>query len=314
MDHFRDNIKYEEDFFVNSRGNRLFTCRWMPKALEPRALIFICHGYGAECSISMGDTAARLVHSGFAVYGIDHEGHGKSSGSKGYISNFSDVVKDCSDHFKSVCEKQENRSKKRFLYGFSMGGTVVLQLHRKDPLYWDGAVLLAPACKIFDDMRPHPIIISALKIISNVAPSWRVIPATDMIDKVCKDPQFKKEIRSNPYMYKGNLALQTGRELLDVTLDIEKNLHEVSLPFLVLHGTDDVVADPYGSQLLHERASSRDKTLKLYPGMWHVLMGERPEDVERVFADVISWLEDRVTENSYRVPPAAARQKRHELW
>ena len=69
---------------------------------------------------------------------------------------------------------------------------------------------------------------------------------------------------------------------------------QVSLPFLVLHGTDDVVADPSGSKLLHERASSRDKTLKLYPGMWHVLMGERPEDVERVFADVISWLDDRV--------------------
>lgn len=45
-------------------------------------------------------------------------------------------------------EKKENRSKKRFLYGFSMGGAVVLQLHRKDPLYWDGAVLLSPMCKV----------------------------------------------------------------------------------------------------------------------------------------------------------------------
>ncbi|PWZ05151.1 hypothetical protein Zm00014a_040231 [Zea mays] len=103
----------------------------------------------------MGDTAARLVHHGYVVHGIDHEGHGKSSGSKGYLSSFGDVVRDCSDHFKSVCgeneavdsKKQENRLKKRFLYGFSMGGTVVLQLHRKDPLYWDGAVLLAPMCK-----------------------------------------------------------------------------------------------------------------------------------------------------------------------
>jgi alpha-beta hydrolase superfamily lysophospholipase len=51
------------------------------------------------------------------------------------------------DHCIST-EKQENRLKKRFLYGFSMGGTVVLQLHRKDPLYWDGAVLLAPMCKV----------------------------------------------------------------------------------------------------------------------------------------------------------------------
>lgn len=77
------------------------------------------------------------------------------------------------------------------------------------------------------------------------------------------------------------------------------------MPFLVLHGTDDVVADPSGSRLLHERASSRDKTLKLYPGMWHVLMGERPEDVERVFADVISWLEDRVGVS--QLPSPAAR-------
>lgn len=81
------------------------------------------------------------------------------------------------------------------------------------------------------------------------------------------------------------------------------------MPFLVLHGTDDVVADPSGSRLLHERASSRDKTLKLYPGMWHVLMGERPEDVERVFADVISWLEDRVGVS--QLPSPAARTTNH---
>ena len=43
-------------------------------------------------------------------------------------------------------------------------------------------------------MRPHPIVVSALKMISTIAPSWRVIPATDMIDKVCKDPQLKKEV------------------------------------------------------------------------------------------------------------------------
>ncbi|CAN6181070.1 unnamed protein product, partial [Urochloa humidicola] len=39
---FRDNIKYEEDFFVNSRGNRLFTCRWMPKGHMCRVPCFSC--------------------------------------------------------------------------------------------------------------------------------------------------------------------------------------------------------------------------------------------------------------------------------
>lgn len=291
MAHYRDGIKYEEGFTVNSRGTRLFTCKWTSKKLQRKALIFICHGYGGECSISMADTAARLVHAGYAVYGIDQEGHGKSSGSKGYIPSFSDIVKDSADYFKSVCEKPENKTKKRFLYGFSMGGAVVIQLHRKDPTYWDGAVLLAPMCKLAT--RPHPVVVGALKMICTVVPSWRVIPAPDQLDKVCKDPQFRKEVRSNPYMYKGNLAPQTGHELLAASLDIEKNLEDVTLPFLVLHGEDDVVADPEGSRLLHGRASSRDKTLKLYPGAWHVLMAEPPADVERLYADVTSWLEER---------------------
>lgn len=32
--------------------------------------------------------------------------------------------------------------------GESMGGAVVLLLHRKKPEYWDGAVLMAPMCKV----------------------------------------------------------------------------------------------------------------------------------------------------------------------
>jgi acylglycerol lipase len=44
-----------------------------------------------------------LVRAGYAVYGVDHEGHGRSSGLRCYIPNFGDVVDDCSSYFKSVC-------------------------------------------------------------------------------------------------------------------------------------------------------------------------------------------------------------------
>lgn len=36
----------------------------------------------------------------------------------------------------------------RILMGESMGGAVILLLHRKKPEYWDGAVLIAPMCKV----------------------------------------------------------------------------------------------------------------------------------------------------------------------
>jgi len=42
----------------------------------------------------------------------------------------------------------DNTKKKRFLMGESMGGAVVLLLHRKKPEFWDGGILIAPMCKV----------------------------------------------------------------------------------------------------------------------------------------------------------------------
>lgn len=47
-----------------------------------------------------------------------------------------------------IAEKKENKKKMRFLLGESMGGAVLLLVHRKKPDYWDGAVLVAPMCKV----------------------------------------------------------------------------------------------------------------------------------------------------------------------
>lgn len=69
---------------------------------------------------------------------------------------------------------------------------------------------------------------------------------------------------------------------------------QVTLPFFVLHGEADIVTDPEVSRALYEQASSRDKTIKLYPGMWHGLTsGETDENIEIVFADIIAWLDKR---------------------
>lgn len=47
-----------------------------------------------------------------------------------------------------ITGKQEYRDKCKFLYGESMGGAVALLLHKKDPTFWNGAVLVAPMCKV----------------------------------------------------------------------------------------------------------------------------------------------------------------------
>lgn len=290
-----DGVKYEEEYILNGRGMKIFTCRWVPINQDPKALIFLCHGYGMECSFSMRGVGIRLAKAGFEVHGMDYEGHGKSDGLQGYIPLFDNLVKDCSDQYISICEKKENTKKTRIIMGESLGGAVVLRLHRLKPEFWDGAILIAPMCKIADEMRPNPMVISILTKLCRIIPTWRIVPTPDIIDAAFRDPQIRKEIRANPYCYKGKPRLQTAYQLLNNSLDLEKRLVEVSLPFLVVHGGEDTVTDPSVSKLLYESALSKDKTFKLYPGMWHSLSyGELPENINTVFTDIITWLNDRV--------------------
>ncbi|KAL5733342.1 hypothetical protein ACOSP7_032684 [Xanthoceras sorbifolium] len=302
MDSENGNVKYEEEYILNSRGVKLFTCSWVPVNQQPKALVFICHGYAMECSITMNSTATRLVKAGFACYGIDYQGHGKSAGLDAYINNFDEIVEDCSNHFSAICEKKENREKARYLLGESMGGAMVLLLHRKKPNYWDGAVLVAPMCKIADDVKPPQAVVSVLNKLCKFIPTWKIIPGQDIIDVAFKEPHIRQEIRANPYCYKGRPRLKTGRELLRVSMDLEHRLQEVTIPFIVLHGEEDKVTSKDVSKQLYDSASSSDKTLKLYETMWHgLLYGEPPENIEIVFKDIIDWLEKRVSMDNSRM-------------
>lgn len=61
---------------------------------------------------------------------------------------------------------------------------------------------------------------------------------------------------------------------------------------LVLHGAADLVTDPSISKVLHEKAKSADKTLRLYDNAWHCILEGEPDDVvKNVIKDIITWLD-----------------------
>ncbi|KAI3800935.1 hypothetical protein L1987_29035 [Smallanthus sonchifolius] len=286
-------VEYQEEYIRNSRGVQLFTCRWLPLS-SPKALVFLCHGYGMECSDFMRGCGTKLASYGYAVFGIDYEGHGRSMGARCYIKKFDNIVTDCSNYFKYISGQEDYRNKRRFLYGESMGGAVALLIHRKDPAFWHGAILVAPMCKISEKVKPHPVVISMLTKVEDVIPRWKIVPTKDVIDAAFKDPVKREEIRSNRLIYQEKPRLKTALEMLRTSMGLEDNLNEVTMPFFVLHGEADTVTDPEVSRALYERASSEDKTIKLYPGMWHGLTsGETDDNIDLVFGDIISWLDKR---------------------
>ncbi|XP_076885205.1 caffeoylshikimate esterase-like [Bidens hawaiensis] len=253
-----------------------------------------------ECSDFMRGCGTKLASYGYAVFGIDYEGHGRSMGARCYIKKFDNIVTDCSNYFKYISGQEEYKNKRRFLYGESMGGAVALLIHRKDPTFWHGAILVAPMCKISEKVKPHPLVISMLTQVEDVIPRWKIVPTKDVIDAAFKDPVKREEIRSNTLIYQEKPRLKTALEMLRTSMGLEDSLTEVTLPFFVLHGQADTVTDPEVSRALYEQASSEDKTIKLYPGMWHALTsGEPDHNIDIVFGDIISWL-DRRSADDYK--------------
>jgi alpha-beta hydrolase superfamily lysophospholipase len=69
-------------------------------------------------------------------------------------------------------------------------------------------------------------------------------------------------------------------------------LAELTLPLLIMCGSEDKIAALAGSELLYERAGSSDKTLKVYDGHYHELFNDL--DKERVLKDMVGWLTARL--------------------
>lgn len=77
-------------------------------------------------------------------------------------------------------------------------------------------------------------------------------------------------------------------------LKVNQYVLQVSSPLLILHGAGDKVTDPSVSKFLYEKASSKDKTLKLYEGGYHcILEGESDEKIFMALDAIVSWLDSR---------------------
>ncbi|MQL79190.1 hypothetical protein Taro_011625, partial [Colocasia esculenta] len=278
---------------MNSRGLQIFYKSWLPENSKIKALVCFCHGYGDTCTFFFEGIARKLASSGFGVFAMDYPGFGLSDGLHGYIERFDSLVDDVIEHFSKVKENPEYQNLPSFLFGQSMGGAVALKVHFKQPHTWDGAILVAPMCKIADDVVPPWPLLNILICVAKVLPKQKLVPQKDLAEMAFKDLKKREQTSFNVIAYKDKPRLRTALELLRTTQEIECRLEEVSLPLLILHGEADVVTDPSVSKALYEKAKSPDKQLRLYKDAYHSLLeGESDEMIFKVLDDIVSWLDE----------------------
>jgi alpha-beta hydrolase superfamily lysophospholipase len=287
------SVSHTSEFVTNSRGLKQFTQWWLPKT-KPTAVIAVVHGYTGESNWFIALTATFFAESGFAVCAIDHQGHGFTEGLEAYIPDLNPVVDDCVVFFDRFREKHAP-GLPAFLYSESLGGAIALYITLRQKGAWDGLILNGAMCGISRRFYPPWPLEHLLSLAAWVIPTWRVVPTRGSIPDVSFKEEWKRKLAfaspRRPKVPRPRAA--TAREFLRVCGDLQGKFEEVNVPFLIVHGEDDIVCDPECAKELYKRAGSKDKTMKIYPGMWHQMVGEPQESVDLVFGEVVEWIKTR---------------------
>ncbi len=277
---------HQESRFRGVESTILFRQSWTPAKAQSKAVVIFVHGL-KDHSDRYGEVAKKLAENSFAVYSFDLRGHGDSAGQRVWVDHFDQYTSDLEIFYDLV--KKEQPNKPIFLFGHSMGGAIVTSfvLHNSRPVA--GLILSAPALKVGEDINGFLIFMTQL--LGSITPTLAVL---DLKDKAfSRDPNVVKAIQADPLVYHGNGPARTAKELLKTIAVIQEKMVEVKVPFITLHGDQDVLTNPEGSKELFEKASSTDKTFKLYPGMYHDLLHE-PEK-EKVYQDMLAWLKKQTS-------------------
>jgi len=113
-------MRHQEGSFAGVRNAGLYYQGWLPEG-EPKAVLLVVHGL-AEHSGRYMNLVNRFVPRGYALYGIDHLGHGRSEGQRLVLERFSDYTEPLRTYAAMVRCWQPGRPV--FLVAHSMGGLI----------------------------------------------------------------------------------------------------------------------------------------------------------------------------------------------
>jgi alpha-beta hydrolase superfamily lysophospholipase len=248
-----------------------------------RAVLIIVHGLG-EHRGRYRAAAERFREAGFGTVTFDLRGHGESAGRRTDIGRFETFVDDLRQVVAAVAK--ENAGRSLFLWGHSMGSLIAFGCAAESPQLLSGAISTGcPVARFSPLMRRLSLAVSPLlrhfagPRVSSRLDGAKLSHHEPVITAYATDPAVVDTVSFR-------LGLEIARASA-LTLDLAPTVH---LPWLAVHGGQDEIAPPAGSQLLIERLGSSDKRLLVYDHLRHEVHNEIPSDAELFYRSCVTWI------------------------
>ncbi len=270
--------------FTATGGVTLFRRVWEPDG-ELRAVVVLAHGLG-EHSGRYDDVARRLASNGFAVWALDHRGHGRSAGRRVHVERFAAYEDDLELLRRQAMVAHPDLP--RVLLGHSMGGAIALGHVIDHPGAFDALVLSGPLTDAAHGL-PAAVVVAG-RWLARIAPTLPLIRFDGAA--VSRDPAVVQAYLDDPLVYRGRLTAGLGNQLVARTARFPDEVGGLRLPVLVVHGTADRLVPIDTSRELVAQFGSADVTLAEQPGLYHEVLNE-PER-EAVLTVIIDWIEQRL--------------------
>ncbi len=277
-------MQHTEGKFTGRNNFSLYRQAWLPDA-APKAILLVVHGV-AEHSGRYMNPVNYFVPKGYAVYSFDLRGHGKSDGKRSYVERFSYYLDDLQTFYNLV--RAENPNTEIFMVGHSMGSTISIDYALEHQRELQGLIISGTTLKAGASISQAAIM--AAKILSVIMPKMGVT-ALDS-NGISRDKAVVEAYVNDPLNYTGKLSARFGVELLKTMGMLQKRLSEITLPILIMQGSQDRISDPSSSKMLFDGVSSKDKTMKIYEGFYHEIFND--PDRQQVFVDMEAWLKAHV--------------------